>query len=246
MPPGTGGAAPAASAVRPHGIAMPNQTVYINNLNDKISKDLLRRELYVLCSQFGNVLDVVALKTPKMRGQAFVVFQHLTAASTALSKLQGFEFYGKQMRTSYCKTKSDAVAKEDGTFVPRHKRKADAAGPAAKQPVAKKAAGEAAGEVAKAAPAERKEEKEEMDTDEEPPNKILFLEHLPAEINDVMLKALFKQFPGLTEVRMVPGKVGIGFVEFETEGQSSVAKETLQGFKLTPTNSMKITFAKKM
>ncbi len=38
----------------------------------------VRRELYVLCSQFGGVLDVVALKTPKMRGQAFVVFQQLT------------------------------------------------------------------------------------------------------------------------------------------------------------------------
>jgi hypothetical protein len=48
------------------------------------------------------------------------------------------------------------------------------------------------------------------------------------------------------QVRMVPGKVGIAFVEFETEGQSSVAKDTLQGFKLTPVNSMKITFARKM
>jgi hypothetical protein len=28
---------------RPFGISMPNQTVYINNLNDKISKELLRR-----------------------------------------------------------------------------------------------------------------------------------------------------------------------------------------------------------
>jgi len=67
---------------------LPNQTLYISNLNDKISKELLRRELYVICSQFGNVLDVVALKTPKMRGQAHIVFQHITSASTALQKLQ--------------------------------------------------------------------------------------------------------------------------------------------------------------
>jgi len=44
-------------------------------------------ELYVLCSQFGGILDVVALKTPKMRGQAFVVFQHLTSASIAKAQL---------------------------------------------------------------------------------------------------------------------------------------------------------------
>jgi U2 small nuclear ribonucleoprotein B'' len=225
-------------------IALPNQTIYINNLNDKLSKELLRRELYVICSQFGGVLDVVAVKNSKMRGQAFVVFQHLTSASAALSKLQGFNFYGKPMKTSYCKSKSDAVAKEEGTFVPKHKRKADGV---VKGPAAKKAAAE---EVSPAAPAASKqaaaEDKEEMEEDGEPPNKILFLERLPAEINENMLQALFKQFPGLSEVRMVPGKVGIAFVEFESEGQSSVAKDTLQGFKLTPTNSMKITFAKKM
>ena len=45
-------------------------------------------------------------------------------ASTALSKLQGFDFYGKSLRIAYCKSKSDAVAKEEGTFVPKHKRKA--------------------------------------------------------------------------------------------------------------------------
>jgi hypothetical protein len=42
------------------------------------------RELYVLCSQFGSVLDVVALKTPKMRGQAFVVFQDLRGDASQL------------------------------------------------------------------------------------------------------------------------------------------------------------------
>jgi hypothetical protein len=35
----------------------------------------LRRTLYGLCSQFGPILDVVARKTKKTRGQAFVVFR---------------------------------------------------------------------------------------------------------------------------------------------------------------------------
>mmetsp|Transcript_20039 Transcript_20039/g.47770 ORF Transcript_20039/g.47770 Transcript_20039/m.47770 type:complete len:249 (+) Transcript_20039:301-1047(+) len=237
------------------GISMPNQTLYINNINDKLSKDLLRRELYVLCSQFGAVLDVVALKTGKMRGQAFVVFQHLTSASIALQKLNGFEFYGKALRTAYCKSKSDAVAKEDGTFVPKHKRKrpdgGDKSVPSYKQPPAKKAAGEtekAAEEKEKtAAPMEEDEAEKapESVADDQPPNNILFLERLPGEVNAVMLKTLFKQFPGLKEVRMVPGKPGIAFVEFEAEAQAAVAKDTLQGFKLTPTNEMRITFAKK-
>jgi hypothetical protein len=35
----------------------------------------LRRALYGFFAQYGTVLDVVALKTPKMRGQAFVAFK---------------------------------------------------------------------------------------------------------------------------------------------------------------------------
>jgi len=53
----------------------PNQTLYINNLNEKLPKDELRRALYALFGQFGPVLDVVALKTVRMRGQAFIVFR---------------------------------------------------------------------------------------------------------------------------------------------------------------------------
>ena len=200
-------------------------------------------ELYVLCSQFGAVLDVVALKTPKMRGQAFVVFQHLTSASVALQKLQGFEFYGKPMRLAFCKSKSDAVAKEDGTFIPKNKRKAPNSVADFKQPQKKDKPAKAAGEPAAAAAENAMEE--DVDNEEQPPNKILFLQRLPAEVNEVMLQALFKQFPGLQEVRMVPGKTGIAFVEFENDGQATQAKDTLQGFKLTPTNAMKISFAKK-
>jgi len=53
------------------------------------------------------------------------------------------------------------------------------------------------------------------------------------------------RFPGFKEVRLVPGRHDIAFVEFEKESQSTTAKEALQGFKITPTNAMKITFAKK-
>ena len=43
----------------------------------------------------------------------------------------------------------------------------------------------------------------------------------------------------------MPGRHDIAFVEFDKESQSTSAREALQGFKITPTNAMKITFAKK-
>lgn len=53
------------------------------------------------------------------------------------------------------------------------------------------------------------------------------------------------RFPGFKEVRLVPGRHDIAFVEFENEVQAGAAKDALQGFKITPTNAMKISFAKK-
>lgn len=53
------------------------------------------------------------------------------------------------------------------------------------------------------------------------------------------------RFPGFKEVRLVPNRHDIAFVEFENEMQSGAAKDALQGFKITPTHAMKISFAKK-
>lgn len=55
----------------------------------------------------------------------------------------------------------------------------------------------------------------------------------------------FCRFPGFKEVRLVPGKHDISFVEFESETQAGVAKDALQGFRITATCAMKITYAKK-
>ncbi len=44
----------------------------------------------------------------------------------------------------------------------------------------------------------------------------------------MMLSMLFNQFPGFKEVRLVPGRHDIAFVEFENELQSAAARDSLQ------------------
>lgn len=51
----------------------------------------------MLFSTYGPVLDVVALKTMKMRGQAFIVFRDIQTSSQAMRALQGFDFFGGEM-----------------------------------------------------------------------------------------------------------------------------------------------------
>ena len=215
-----------------------------------------------------------------MRGQAFVIFQDITAATTAAKSMQGFPFYDKPMRIAFAKTDSDLIAKKKGTFQERPKRppgeskknkkvisnhisifptvmvyrikipskhkpiltlqiKKDAAAVAAAQAEQAKQAQSMALE---AAAAQQTPSGPVMDA---PPNQILFLTSLPEETNEMMLSMLFNQFPGFKEVRLVPGRHDIAFVEFENEVQSAAARDALQGFKITPTAAMKISFAKK-
>lgn len=55
----------------------------------------LKKSMYALFSQFGKILDVVCLKTLRLRGQAWVVFTDTAAATNALRTMQGFPFYDK-------------------------------------------------------------------------------------------------------------------------------------------------------
>jgi len=207
----------------------PNHSIYINNLNEKIKKDDLKKSLYAIFSQFGQILDIVALKTLKMRGQAFVIFKEISSATNALRSMQGFPFYDKPMRISYAKTDSDIIAKMKGTFQERPKKAPGETKKKSKKP--KTGGGGGVGG--------------QGGVDNAPPNQILFLTNLPTETNEMMLSMLFNQFPGFKEVRLVPGRHDIAFVEFENEMQSAAARDALQGFKITPTTAMKISFAKK-
>jgi RNA recognition motif-containing protein len=47
----------------------PSQTLYVNNINEKIKKDVLKKTLYALFSQYGKVIEIVACKGIRMRGQ---------------------------------------------------------------------------------------------------------------------------------------------------------------------------------
>lgn len=230
----------------------PNQTIYINNLNEKIKLEELKKSLKAVFSQFGKIVEVLAFKTLKHKGQAWVVFEDSSSASNAIRQMQGFPFYDKPMRIQYAKTKSDVIAKADGTFVPREKRKRheergkkrreqlDANQPA----VGMNYAG-AYGVAPPLSQIPYMGAKPVIPEAPAAPNNILFVQNLPHEATTLMLSVLFRQYPGFKEVRMVEAKPGIAFVEYENELQSMVAMNALQNFKIVGDNAMLITYAKK-
>lgn len=120
---GNGAAAAAGGGDAGGGDIPPNETIYINNLNEKVKTDKLkvrysslpaRRSarplsgtaltlldvqvsLYAVFGQFGKVMQIVASRSLRLRGQAWVVFDSVEAASKALQQMQGFVFFDKPM-----------------------------------------------------------------------------------------------------------------------------------------------------
>lgn len=115
--------------------------LYVTNIpSAKIQKPDLRTALYMLFSTYGPVLDIVALKTMSMRGQAHIVFRDIHAATQAMRALDGEEFLGRTMvscqvwqhqaeaatfkadyssfsqKIQYAKSKSHFISKIDGTL----------------------------------------------------------------------------------------------------------------------------------
>ncbi|GHJ84373.1 hypothetical protein NliqN6_0775 [Naganishia liquefaciens] len=91
----------------------PIPTLFVSNLESKVKKDELKRQLYALFVPYGKILDVVAQKGNKMRGQAFVVYEEISAATAAMRALVGEEFYGRPLRITYARTTSNATIQHE-------------------------------------------------------------------------------------------------------------------------------------
>lgn len=218
----------------------PNKTIYCQNLYEKIrSTDQMKKCLYAVFSQFGRILDIVIMRNIRLRGQAWVVFEEISSATAALRSMQGFPFFDKPMRLSYAKEQSDATRNLDGTQKESMKEQRKRQRATATEQHLNRAKTKTPGVVTNRMP-----QAVPMATEQLPPNKILFVQNLPDTTTAEMLSMLFKQFPGYGEVRLVEGRPGIAFVEFENDMQAGVALQGLQNFGITPQNNIQISYAK--
>jgi len=204
----------------------PNTTLYVHNLNDEVKKEELRAQLYALFTPYGKVLDVVAQKGAKKRGQAFIVFRDLAGATSAMRNLDGELFYDKKMQIEYAKSASHATLRQqDPTFIsPKLNLALNAVkktNGASKVTVShaeneqRKRVREEDSEMANGdAPDGKKrrgDDPDDMDMEEDedeppkatnghppsnPPSSLLLCQNLPTEVTNEVLSVLFQQYPG--------------------------------------------------
>ncbi|KAL8856722.1 MAG: hypothetical protein Q9178_006679 [Gyalolechia marmorata] len=240
----------------------PNSTVYVKNLEESIKLPDLKEALTEIFSEYGTVIDLVAKKNLKAKGQAFVVFEDVEAAERAIKEVQGFELFEKPMLLDYAKTRSDATVQREGDdeeyeqhkrrrLAEKERKQAHQAAEEAKRlkrPAVSTAADTAATRPAKAArgaglkssnPAAGAVVPDEY----LPPNKILFVQNLPEDYDVDGLTQIFGRFEGFREVRLVPSRKGIAFVEYEAEAGAISAKESTSGMGLgAESKPIKVTY----
>ncbi|KAF8639435.1 hypothetical protein AX16_010290 [Volvariella volvacea WC 439] len=246
----------------------PCPTLYINNLNDKVNKDELRTQLYALFTTYGKIIDIIASKNQRMRGQAFLVFSDLAGATAAMRACEGMVFYDKPMHIDYAKTKSYATLKrEDPNFVPPTSVHASSL---LNQKLEKRLReDDADGRAVKREKGDDEEEEMEIDDEDEStpqqskttslnavppaaqqPSARLLCTNLPQEVTDDVLSVLFQQYQGFqsTQVTWSPTpndagvRVKMAQVLFESPDLAAVAKDALDGFTLKKGWSMSVVY----
>lgn len=181
-----------------------------------------------------------------------------------MKEVQKFPLYGKPMQLSFAKTRSEAVVKSlsPAEFEAFHterlqrKKRSRWDNPIKKKLKVKKEALSSGAQPEPVAPGPKRP-LVQMPDEYLPPNKILFLQNLPVDVTKDVLMNLFSQyvslptlidlsltsysrFDNLYEVRMIPTKKDIAFVEYVDEASATVAKEALHNYKLDGEGKMKV------
>jgi RNA recognition motif-containing protein len=221
----------------------------VRNLEEKVKMEELKSSLTEIFSEYGNIIDLVAKTNLKAKGQAFIVFEDVSAAARAIDEVNGFELFDKPMQLDFARTRSDAtVLREEGEsglerwkrgrLAEKERKQAlEATQQKLKRPAAANTADVLAARPAKTSrgaglKASGTNASAVIPDEYLPPNKILFLRDLPESYDAEGLSRIFSRFEGFREVRMVPGRKGIAFVEYEAEAGAISAKEATAGMQL--------------
>lgn len=250
---------------------LPNRTLYIRNLPEKLTKKRLRHLLHAAFSTHGRVVWIVNEKTLKLRGQAFITFEQQAGATSALRALHSSDFLGRVISVAYARTLSDRAASrklggsDDTTRKNRalkrraEKKKKMIAAATASAPATATTTSTGimthADDTSAVPVASTGTTSATAPTETAPPpvvivpNKILFVQGVTTTESTSVgdkLSEMFARFSGFVEVRAVPGKDDMAFVEFASETDAAVAMSGLDGHAVgNPPKPINVTFAKK-
>lgn len=184
-----------------------------------------------------------------MNGQAWIIFKKQSDADAAIKALQGTRIWGKSLVIRYARFRSDCVIletaeadKDDVLEVERKLRESDRIEKAKtprqtrRQVLTRLMSGNptALQSVSISGP------------DVLLPNRLLFIQNIPPGMSaSPVLADMFRRYPGFQDLRLVPNRPDVAFVEYETEAQAGVARVNLDRSELGMGNILRVSFARR-
>ncbi|SYW76167.1 related to U2 small nuclear ribonucleoprotein B [Ustilago bromivora] len=217
----------------------PSPTLYVKNIEGKVKKPELRRQLHSLFSTYGRVLDVVATRANGMRGQAFIVFENPSFSTAAKRGLHNFSFYSKPLHIEYSTgSKSKALLRKELGYEAVQEMDLE------KSRTTESKRGEK--RANQTAPEEEEEEEEgsgrkrvkREEDEEEEDGVIVRASNVPGSIEGEVISALFSRQSGYVETdegtNREDGETWTAEIRFDGEESAKAALESLQGVQIDP------------
>ncbi|CAH2350818.1 putative U1 small nuclear ribonucleoprotein Usp102p [[Candida] railenensis] len=247
---------------QPTSQAAPIETLYLRNLNEKISINKLKAKLQSLFSTYGAITQITAHKNLKMKGQAFITYESTENAKNALNKLQNFIIFEKPVHIQFSKSNSDNLYKlkaEEGQetdeiveIKQRKEKKIE------REQLKKKRTNievdktniEGTSPYTKSStPATFEPETKRVkieDWKSLPPNSVLLIQNLPSTTTKESLDSVFESTKGFINIRFVKIR-NLAFIEFDNEALSTEVLRTFDSDLLSEKFSPEtiLTYAKK-
>lgn len=212
-----------------HILHMSETTLYVRNINEKVSLNKVKPVLRRLFERYGEVIQLTAHQNLRMKGQAFVTYADPKSTEKAIKKLQGRPVFKKPIVIEYAKTNSDEYYLKNGDLAPVEERKKVKAERAEKEPESGK---EKVPRAVKPAKSWQKL----------PPHHVLLLQSLPDSLLQVSsVEDIFRGFLGFEKARVIAFRK-VAFLDFALIAEATACLETLDRELL---NTATISFAKK-
>lgn len=216
----------------------PIETVYINNINDKVSLKKVNEELLKVFNKYGEIIDIQLKKNLKMKGQAFITFDSLKSAKDAIKANNKTVLFGKPLKITYAKTLADIKTTEEDIEARKNLKKSK--NDLEQQESNKKR------KLEVESTQKAKKPKVSIDFTKLPPNKILLLQNLSKDTTQEILNSHFEHLSGFINIRLLKIR-NLAFIEFDSEIESKNCLDTieLKDLQLKLGDDIQLTYAKK-
>ena len=204
------------------------RTLYIRNLNEKVSRNTLEANLTEFFKNHGfEPQDIKTFTNIRLRGQAFVTFQSHSECVRSISMLNTSTFLGKPVHIQLSKTDSDHAIEQSFKNQFKNEWRSKFEGYQAKVKkirLDKRKASKCHNNRKRRLSTEEMESRvsQKKAKSDKPisANKILLLSKLSSSVTEAGLYELFEKFKGFQNLSLVKIR-HVGFVEFKSEIEST-------------------------